>query len=588
MTTSTKIHSNSVILVSGGARGVTAQCVIELARQYRCRFVLLGRSAMAEPEPAWAEGCCEEAELKRQIMQALLAQGEKPKPAAVEQRYRQIVGQREIIATLSAIQQVGGQAEYMSADITDEAALQQAVTGAIAGPITGLIHGAGALADKRIEHKTDSDFERVYNTKVTGLNNLLSCVDPSQLDFLVLFSSFVGFYGNAGQADYALANEILNKTAHRLQRRYPSCHVVAVGWGPWDGGMVTAELKRHFAQLEMALIPPAYGAQLLAAELAESSPAATQLTVMSRPIELPAGGPYGQGHRHRVRRQLTLATNPFVREHVIGSQPVLPAMCGLSWIANGGEQLYPGYRFTGARDFKVLKGIVFDRTLAPAYTLELTERQADETTVTLEAGVWSEGTRGLQRYHYRTELMLTRTPSALETGARSHPPAPPTALYQDGTLFHQPGFQSLRTLLEISEKSLVVQCHLPTLSRLQQGQFPVRTFNPYTADAFYQCLLAWVRKQRDLGSLPSQFGHMQQLQPLSFDQTFTISLEILAEDESTVTAHGTAHRADGTLCMQVEAMQVVKSARLKSLFLENVCSESVPETDSERAVALAS
>jgi hypothetical protein len=38
----------------------------------------------------------------------------------------------------------------------------------------------------------------------------------------VLFSSIVGFFGNVGQSDYAIANEILNKSAHLIKRKYPS------------------------------------------------------------------------------------------------------------------------------------------------------------------------------------------------------------------------------------------------------------------------------------------------------------------------------------------------------------------------------
>lgn len=583
MTTFAKIRPNSVVLVSGGARGVTAQCVIELARQYRCRFLLLGRSAIAE-EPAWAEGCGDEATLKRQIMQVFLAQGHKPKPAMVQQRYRAIMTRREIMATLHAVQEAGGQAEYVSVDITDCEALQRAVTAASdrLGAVTGLIHGAGVLADKRIEHKADQDFERVYATKVTGLENLLSCVKPDQLDFLVMFSSFVGLYGNAGQADYALANEILNKSAHRLQQQYPDCRVVAIGWGPWDGGMVTAELKQHFAHLDMALIPPSFGAQLLAAELGPNPSPATQLTVMSRPIDLPTASPYGTGHSHRVRRQMTLAANPFVRDHVIGHQPVLPAMCGLSWIANVCEQRYPSYQFAEAKEFKVLKGIIFNADIAPAHMLDLKEIQSTDTAVTLEALVWSESERRIPRYHYRTHIVLARTaiptnptnPTNIAATHAGQVATPPSSLYQDGTLFHLSSFQSLRTILQLDANGLVSQCYLPALRPSQQGQFAVQSFNPYTADIFYQCLIVWIRQYRDLGSLPAGFKCLRQLQPLMFDQTFEVALTITGEDASTVTANATARLANGTTCLEIEAMQMVKSDHLKTLFLENAYAEN--------------
>ncbi len=556
---------------------MTAQCVIELARQYRCRFVLLGRSSIAEPEPIWAEGCDEESQLKRQIMQAMLDQGQPPKPLKVQQQYQEIRARREIVATLQAVGDAGGEAVYVSADITDGPVLQQRVEAAIIpfGRITGVIHGAGTLADKRIEHKTDADFERVYGTKVSGLDNLLRCVDPKQLDFLVLFSSFVGFYGNAGQADYAVANEILNKSAHRLQHSYRHCHVVAMGWGPWDGGMVTAELKKHFSQLDMSLIPPAFGAQLLAAELTagrpKKQPPVPQITVMSRPIALTDGPSYGAGQLHRVRRQLNLSANPFVLDHVIGDQPVLPAMCGLSWIANVGEQRYPGYQFSEAKDFKVLKGIVFDQTLAPNYILDLEEISSDDKTVTLGAVVWSEGAKGLPLYHYRTQVVLSRevkVPLPLRT---MRPPFPTQAsqLYQDGTLFHRAGFQSIKTFAQ-DGKHLRCQCYLSAFDSAWQGQFMPQSFNPYTADALFQSLLVWVRKEHRMGSLPTQFTGLKQLQPLPFDQPFEIGLEVVASQGNTITANAVARTVEGATCLEMEGMQVVQSPRLKQLFLQNV------------------
>ena len=70
----TSLTPAGVWLVSGGAKGVTAQCVIRLARQYHAKFILLGRSELAGAEPEWASGVTDAAELKRRIMTMLAAQ----------------------------------------------------------------------------------------------------------------------------------------------------------------------------------------------------------------------------------------------------------------------------------------------------------------------------------------------------------------------------------------------------------------------------------------------------------------------------------------------------------------------------------
>ncbi len=242
-----RISPSSVVLVSGGAKGITSQCVIRLAERTKCRFILLGRSGFEADEPDWAQGCSEEAELKRRIMVDLQNNGEKPSPVMIKKVFNQIQSNREIAKTIQSVRESGGQAEYLSVDITDRSSLQEKLAGAVEhlGPVTGVIHGAGSLADKLIEKKTEKDFDAVYLPKVNGLENMLACVPARQLEFLVLFSSIVGFFGNIGQADYAMANETLNKSAYLIKKQNPACHVVSINWGPWDAGMVTPELEKN-------------------------------------------------------------------------------------------------------------------------------------------------------------------------------------------------------------------------------------------------------------------------------------------------------------------------------------------------------
>ena len=261
MTREELVQPNSVVLVSGGGRGITAQCVIRLAEKARCKFILLGRSSLEGQEPAGAADCQDEVQLKQLIMEDLKAKGEKPTLQKVQRSFKTITTRREIRETLSAVKNAGGYAEYVRVDITDSSDLQEKLAEPVhrLGPVTGIIHGAGNLADKLIEKKQVSDYETVFSTKIDGLESLLASVPIQQLNFLVLFSSIVGFYGNIGQADYAMANEILNKTAHLMKRKNPGCHIISIGWGPWDSGMVTPELKKAFEDRNVKVIPADVG-----------------------------------------------------------------------------------------------------------------------------------------------------------------------------------------------------------------------------------------------------------------------------------------------------------------------------------------
>ena len=78
--------------------------------------------------------------------------------------------------------------------------------------------------DKLIEKKTSQDFDAVCSTKINGLDALLKSVDQEKLTHLLIFSSAAGFYGNAGQSDYAIANEVLNRIALLFSQKHPKCH----------------------------------------------------------------------------------------------------------------------------------------------------------------------------------------------------------------------------------------------------------------------------------------------------------------------------------------------------------------------------
>jgi len=59
------LNGQSVLLITGGAKGITAQCAIRLAETAACKFILLGRSPLQAEEPAWAWGVDSREELQK-------------------------------------------------------------------------------------------------------------------------------------------------------------------------------------------------------------------------------------------------------------------------------------------------------------------------------------------------------------------------------------------------------------------------------------------------------------------------------------------------------------------------------------------
>ena len=253
------------ILITGGARGITAAIAADLARRWRPTLLLIGSSPPPtdHEDPATA-GLHAPAELKAAIHAAGKARG----PAEVERAYQSLRRAREIRANLRALREAGSRVEYAQADVRDAAALGRVLAGwrREFGPPVGLIHGAGVIRDKLLRDKTPESFDRVLGTKVEGALTLARLVEPGSLRFAAFFSSVAGRFGNRGQADYAAANEALNKLAAWLDGRWP-CRVVSMIWGPWSGVGMVSDLEGHLGRRGLGMIPPEVGRSRLADEL---------------------------------------------------------------------------------------------------------------------------------------------------------------------------------------------------------------------------------------------------------------------------------------------------------------------------------
>lgn len=573
------LTSSAVFLVSGGARGITAQCVIELARHFGCKFILLGRTALQD-EAAWAHSVLAEADLKNQAIAAVRERGEKPTPALISKLVSNVLAQREIRQTVAAVQAAGGDAIYLNVDITDQAALRTALaTIGTFGTITGVIHGAGNLADKLIENKTEADFENVYAAKVAGLENILAVIPPEQLAALILFSSVAGFYGNVGQADYAIANEVLNKTAHHFKKHYPTCKVISINWGPWDGGMVTPQLREYFDKLDIKVIPIEVGTRMLVDELRANGQHTPAQIVIGSAIQPQPAPPTAELNTFHLRRTLRLADNPFLGDHVVNSRAVLPMVSAMSWMANACEQIHRGYRYFAFDNYRVLKGIVFDDTLADEYTLELKEVSKSADEIVIDAKVHSQNPEGKMRFHYSTRIMLrSRLPDAptfvpLNTLSTSEE-IDGAKFYQDGTLFHGYSFQGVERVLSIDENGVVMRCVLPPTDAAYQGQFPVQAFNYAMADIGLQSIGIWSRYFYKMGSLPLRAGNGQHFRHGVFGQIFYVTMQVRSHSNTSVIAGITLYDEDKRVHMVVDDLEVTMSNHLNELFLKN----RLPET----------
>lgn len=264
-----ELDSDSTILITGGARGITAAIAQELGRQFQSNLVLVGRSPLpGAEEDSSTRDLTAQADLKKAIMAQMTAEGTTPTPAKVEARFGKLLKDREVRDNIRRIRETGSNVEYHSADVRNREQME-ALCSAIEtryGKIDGVIHGAGVIEDKLVRDKTPESFHRVFSTKVESSFALAEILDPDTLKFLAFFASTASRYGNRGQADYAAANEVVCKVATELDRRWHP-RVFAIAWGPWaDIGMV-ADLEKHFATRGIALIRPEVGCRMFVEEI---------------------------------------------------------------------------------------------------------------------------------------------------------------------------------------------------------------------------------------------------------------------------------------------------------------------------------
>ncbi|MCH7959606.1 MAG: SDR family NAD(P)-dependent oxidoreductase, partial [Candidatus Hydrogenedentes bacterium] len=549
---SISIGTDDVIVITGGARGVTAEVAVAFAEAYRPTLVLLGRSAPPSPEDAGLRGAESEADIKRFLLEH--ADG-KPSPKEVNAQCTVILANREALRTVQRIEAAGGEAIYRSVDIRDA----QAVAGVLDevrttfGPITGVIHGAGVLADKRIEDKTLEQFRSVYDTKVGGLHALMAATHADSLKFVALFSSSTARFGRTGQVDYAIANEVLNKEAYGIAGSRPDCRVVAVNWGPWAGGMVTPALAKLFERDGIGLIDLHEGAEFLVRELHNAKGPVEIVAIAGWTAETQARPDPPENTEDdstlstAIELKLDCDRFPFLRSHVLDGKAVLPVSMYVEWFAHAGLHAHPGFRFHGLDQFRVFKGVVLDT--GPSRPIRLLSGKAvsEDGMLRIPLELHSTDALGEDVLHARADVILTeqlprgeRTLPTIMLGGYPHPQEDLYDLEHDGVLFHGTHFQGLQHIEGCSDQGIIGLARTAPRPAEWIGD-PLRKSwlaDPLILDSAFQLMILWTHHKHGQVSLPVAFESYRQFTP-----TFPKGrIQVVAQ----VTEH-TDHRAIATI-----------------------------------------
>jgi NAD(P)-dependent dehydrogenase (short-subunit alcohol dehydrogenase family) len=585
-----------VVLATGGARGITAEVLRELAAP-GSTLVLTGRSRLVEAEAADTAGCADAAALRAHFVAQVRAGALKLTPGEIQRHVQAVLDQREMRANLAAFRAAGAQVEYHPVDVTDAAAVAALVQDVTRrhGRVDGVVHGAGVIEDKRLADKRSDSWSRVVETKVLGLLALARAVDPQALKFFAVFSSVAGRYGNSGQSDYATANELMNRLCEQLQAGWGGRVVVsAMCWGPWGptstgAGMVTPETEAKFAAKGVRLVSAALGRRLFRGELARAAGGAVEVVfgeadwerheserapIRSAPSLAPLLGSTEPASLPTGERLLPVRLDParhlYLQEHALDGKYVLPAAAALEILAQAAAVLWPGWKVTEVHEHRLMKGVELGpegRTLRaflspPPY--------GSSEGFEVSAQLQSEIAPGRWLTHYRATVRLEQTwPAPVPMPRVAHAERTlSTAQAYGEWLFHGPRFQVITGFDGLSAQGAaaqVVSTHPARWLARETAEGPGWVFDPALLDAAAQMAWLWARAFRDESALPARFGRVVRYRERLPERLHMEYQRVPTDDPTLVRGHVTFFDADGVPVLAVEELDSIASAALNRL-----------------------
>lgn len=521
------ITDDWVVLASGGARGITAECLRPLASS-GATLVLLGRSPRPEPEPAVLRDLDTTA-LRAHFLAEARAGGEKPRPAEIEAQVNRHLALRDMDSNLRDFEDMGARVDYRQVDVCDAEAVRRLCADLLReyGRIDMLVHGAGLIEDTLFAKKTRTSFDRVFDTKVDSALVLVEAVRNPNLKGICFFTSVAGRYGNPGQSDYAAANETLNFYARALHRKgLPNCRVKAINWGPWDAtttgaGMVTDSTRSQFLSRGIGMVEPVPGREFFLREMFWANPDQVETvawvadgeTMEGRVCALPADptappaptglllldGSWRDGDTLRWRFDMVSA--PYTDDHRFDGHAVMP-MAGMMQAFSELPAAFGIDRpVVELRDLQMLQGITM-RDGPAEVVFELSE-SADGV---LNAQVFPAS--GGKRCLYRASLVLGDALPASDAaqtgndGIRSWPEMSVREIYRFW-LSHGPRFQTIDRIDALDQTRIraVIKPSTPA-DFVPQGAGKSWTYDPGMIDGMLQMLWVWLRAEHNISGLP--------------------------------------------------------------------------------------
>jgi enediyne polyketide synthase len=427
----TPLDSDDVLLVTGGGKGITAECAIAMATDSGASLALIGRAdPTADPELA---------------------------------------------ANLARMTAAGIKHRYERADVTsaEQIAVAVAKFRAELGEVTAVLHGAGRNEPKALTGLSEEDFRATLAPKITGLNAVLDAVDPERIKLLVTFGSIIGRAGLRGEAHYSTANDWMSELTADFGVRHPGARVLALEWSVWSGagmgerlgvvealmrdGITPISTEAGIAVLREVLADPTVGPVLVVSGRAAGLP-----TLEMARTELPLARFVDRVLVHYpavelvTEADLSDGSDPYLGDHLLEGDLLFPAVIGMEAMTQVASAL------TGHDSPPLLSDVEFLRPVVvrPGGSLTVRVAALARDAETVDVAIRAEDT-GFSADHFRARLRFPRPaiPGDVVDGAPALPlvPVDPVTELYGSVLFQGKRFQRLQGYRRASARHAVAE-----------------------------------------------------------------------------------------------------------------------------------
>ncbi|MFE5124760.1 SDR family oxidoreductase [Streptomyces sp. NPDC056669] len=243
---------DSVVVVAGGARGITAEVVKAVAEHFRPRIYVLGSNSLDDWPPETYEGTDEEFAARRAgYIKTEIARRDGRTVADINRAFDRMVNARWARRNLDemAAHSGPGRVTYLACDMRDGDAVDGAIGRVLAeqGRIDLLVNAAGLQRSGLIKDKSFAEFTAIRDLKLDSYLHLKRALRTAPPRLWCNFGSLLGYFGQLGEADYAAANDFLAAAATHTRAGDARTEEFTIGWTLWEGvGMGANELTKAY------------------------------------------------------------------------------------------------------------------------------------------------------------------------------------------------------------------------------------------------------------------------------------------------------------------------------------------------------